>query len=305
MELATSGIDEPGLAGRTAPTRVAKRATPRTPSPEHPAATGATRMQFAAPAATRVARRLGLAAVLALASASACLKEYTIGRASSTDDTSHTTDDTSHASEDSDDSHESETCSEGQTGCDGGTTCLEGQEGCDGGTTCDTACEDPSCPEGLEPCGSDCVAAGNCCDGACDPVRERCDDGTCRCRDGLVRCGSVCVDTRSDPNHCGECDEDCGDQGVCNASKCLEGCGDGRTDCDGSCVVLGEDPLHCDACGSPCPGDQVCLAGDCRLYTYAGECLTCPCPSACTGDLDVCCDSAYLGAAVCVENGCG
>jgi hypothetical protein len=279
-------------------------------------------VHLAAPTAAtgrRPARRLGLVAVLALASASACLKEYTIGGASSTDDSNHDTDDTSHASEDSDDSHESETCSEGQAGCEGGTTCLEGQtgcddgsttclegqEGCDSGTTCDTDCGDPTCPEGEEPCGSDCVVAGTCCDGACDPVRERCDDGTCLCRDGLVRCGGVCVDTRSDPNHCGECDKDCGDPGVCNASKCLEGCGDGRTDCDGACVVLGDDPLHCDACGSPCAGDQVCLAGACHLYTYAGECLTCPCPSACTGDLDVCCDSAYLGAAVCVVNGCG
>ncbi|WAS89945.1 hypothetical protein [Nannocystis punicea] len=228
---------------------------------------------------------LALAAALVLASAPACLKEYTIGGAGSTDDNSH---DSEHDSEDS--AHESETCSEGQ--CD------------DAGSTCTTACGDPTCPEDQVFCGGECVAEGTCCDGACDPARERCDGGECRCRDGLVRCGEACVDTRSDPRHCGECDNDCGDQGVCNNSKCVEGCGDGRVDCDGACVVLAEDPLHCDACGSPCAGDQVCLAGDCRPYAYAGECLTCPCPSACTGDLDVCCDSAYLGAAVCVDYGC-
>ena len=226
--------------------------------------------------------RLAVAAMLLLA-APACMVVYTIG------------DSDSAGASDSDDHSDSEHDSDDPTGDSSASeTCPDGQ----------TSCGEPTCPEGQELCGEGCVAAGTCCELACDLVRERCDNGECRCRDGLVRCGETCVDTRSDPRHCGECDNDCGDQGVCNASNCVEGCGDGRSDCDGACVVVASDPLHCDGCGNACAGDEVCLAGNCRPYAYAGECLTCPCPDACVGDLDVCCDSAYLGAAVCVDNGC-
>ncbi|MDC0675206.1 hypothetical protein [Nannocystis radixulma] len=239
-------------------------------------------------------RLAALAALLVVAPA--CQVTYTIGgsdSAGASDSDDHSSDGDDHSSDDLSDSEYDSvgSASDSESGSD---TCPDGP----------TSCGEPTCPDGQILCGSDCVAADSCCLAACDPVRERCDGGECRCRDGLVLCGGTCVDTRSDPRHCGECDNDCGDKGFCNASKCIEACGDGRVPCDGACVELASDPLHCDGCGNGCAGDEVCIAGDCRPYAYAGECLTCPCPDACVGDLDVCCDSAYLGAAVCIDGGC-
>ncbi|MBZ5711592.1 hypothetical protein [Nannocystis pusilla] len=238
----------------------------------------------ATPAGPATTSRLAALAALLVVGA-ACQVTYTIGGSAGD---SHGDD---HSSDDHHDSEHDGSAGESEAGSG---TCPDGP----------TSCDEPTCPDGLMLCGSDCIEADSCCLPACDPVRERCDGGECRCRDGLVRCGEACVDTRSDPRHCGECDNDCGDQGFCNNSKCVEGCGDGRVACDGACVVLASDPLHCDGCGNGCPGDEMCLAGDCRPYAYAGECLTCPCPDACLGDLEFCCDSAYLGAALCVDGGC-
>jgi hypothetical protein len=252
-------------------------------------------------------RRAAPLALLLLAPA--CLVEYAIGGASasagSSDDTSHDSD----TSQDSDTAHDdtgsdSDACTEGSADC--GLVCPEDQVSCAGQCVAPERCHDGQiCPDGQVTCDGGCAPAESCCAKACDPVRERCDGGECRCRDGLVLCDGGCVDTRSDPANCGVCGKGCGDQGVCHASDCSEGCGDGQVACDGACVYLATDPLHCDACDKSCAGDELCLAGDCRPYTFAGECATCPCPDDCAGDLAVCCDSTYLGAAVCVDNGCG
>lgn len=79
-----------------------------------------------------------------------------------------------------------------------------------------------------------------------------------------------CVDLQSDPNHCGECDNECsGDDttiGVCDAGSCTTACDSsaGFAACTGpgECTDLNTDPDHCGSCGNVCPTDE-CEAGRC------------------------------------------
>jgi hypothetical protein len=68
-----------------------------------------------------------------------------------------------------------------------------------------------------------------------------------RCRGGKRRCGRRCVDTRTNPRHCGGCGNRCQVNGVCIAGRC--------TCPKGNCADPG---LNC------CPKD---LAVDCTGFT--------------------------------------
>lgn len=211
-------------------------------------------------------------------------------------------------------------------------TCPEGQIEC--GARCAATCT--TCPEGQQPCGAACVPeAADCHEtsdesddsndesddptttqgdhgdpstgdpdpcAACDPLLEQCSDAACTCRPGLTRCGATCVDLRTDPDHCDECDRSC-NGGVCQAGTCREGCAGDLTDCAGACVEIKQDSLHCGDCATLCAPDEVCLAGTCRAYTPADDCDACPCPAC--GDGQACCPSSYLDAPVCVADDCG
>lgn len=91
------------------------------------------------------------------------------------------------------------------------------------------------CPDGGSPCGSACVFLGsdndNC--GACGNV---CAEGTecigAECLDvdpcdsgPGTPCGPICVqDLNSDPEHCGDCFDDCPDDApVCAGGECMSG----------------------------------------------------------------------------------
>jgi hypothetical protein len=163
-----------------------------------------------------------------------------------------------------------------------------------------------------------------CADG-CDADREQCVAGVCACREGLERCGGACVDPRADAAHCGACDRPCAD--ACEAGACVSDCAADRTECDGACVDPSSDALHCGGCGKACAADRVCLGGECRAYTELPGCDRCPC-DACGGEAEgeaedegeaegeaedggdptesggVCCDAPFLGAPVCVQEGC-
>lgn len=228
-----------------------------------------------------------------------CLAEYTVGGPAVEDDG----------------------CPEGQVKCHDACVaaaacddedCPTGQVRCDGQCVAAVSCEEV-CPAGQVRCGGACVAADTCpCEEGCDETREICDEGVCVCREGLTRCGSSCADTRADPLHCGGCDGACGGSfELCQAADCVAGCEAPRAVCEGACVDVDSDSLHCGKCGEACESSEVCLGGECRHYTAIPGCMACPCDDACGGDTEdadeekKCCEAPFLGAPVCVEDGCG
>ena len=82
------------------------------------------------------------------------------------------------------------------------------------------------------------------------------------CPDAMPNlCDLQCVDTQSDPHHCGVCGNDCGPNGVCVNGICA--CADGTTQCDGSCIDTTNDVNNCGVCGNTCSSGQTCVNGIC------------------------------------------
>ncbi|HKG25993.1 MAG TPA: hypothetical protein VKB09_10125, partial [Thermomicrobiales bacterium] len=135
------------------------------------------------------------------------------------------------------------------------------------------------CPDNLQECGADCVDTSsdhdNC--GQCD---NGCGELSC--------CSSVCIDVSSDSNNCGECQAVCDPGLVCVEGLCT--CADGADYCDGACVDLSSDANNCGECAFVCPSGQVCADGKCT------------CPDDSIPCADSCCDPALECAdGVCVE----
>jgi hypothetical protein len=126
------------------------------------------------------------------------------------------------------------------------------------------------------------------------------------CRPGLAFCGGVCVDTTSNPAHCGSCGHACAATEVCNEGACVTSCG-GLTPCGGACVNTATDPANCGSCGNACPdglnADGVCEMSRCVLACREGwqdrdgvpgcetACATTPAEESCNG-VDDDCDGA-------------
>lgn len=104
--------------------------------------------------------------------------------------------------------------------------------------------------------------------------------------------GMVCVDLRTDAQHCGSCGQACGGMATCVDGGCV--CPGDLAACGSGCVDLDSDPANCGSCGSGC-GDLFCLQGDCS--TDCGE-LT-QCGNAC---VDLLSHSNHCGAC---GNACG
>lgn len=83
------------------------------------------------------------------------------------------------------------------------------------------------------------------------------------CDAGLKRCGPSCVDTLTNPLHCGDCGRPClADANVCSNGTCI--CpADTHAVCDGICSDLSKDLSNCGACGNFCASDRICSAGKC------------------------------------------
>lgn len=87
-------------------------------------------------------------------------------------------------------------------------------------------------------------------------------------REGIVfdscaftTCGGACVDTSSDPSHCGACYTPCPPGFVCQGGGCA--CPGSLTECYGACVDLSSDPANCGTCGAMC--STACQNGQCAL----------------------------------------
>jgi hypothetical protein len=106
----------------------------------------------------------------------------------------------------------------------------------------------------------------------------RADDGGgdgSRCAPGETWCGGICVDTATNPSHCGACGRACRRDQVCAGGVCE--CPPGRSECAGTCRDLASDPSHCGECGRACGPDRACSGGSC----VCGEGLT-DCAGTCT-----------------------
>lgn len=90
-----------------------------------------------------------------------------------------------------------------------------------------------------------------------------CDDDSKRCAEGRTTCGGACVDTQTDPEHCGACQSVCDATELCVAGGCVLDCGTDLTNCNGSCVDTEEDDRHCGGCDAPCDGGEACQDGSC------------------------------------------
>jgi hypothetical protein len=108
-------------------------------------------------------------------------------------------------------------------------------------------------------------------DTSADVVEEMC--GTCPC--GLVDCGGQCVDTRTDPAHCGSC----AGAPLLHNAYCDNGtpaCLPGLTLCNGSCFDFQSNPDHCGSCGAtPCVAGQKCENGACAAGTCTPPLVGC------------------------------
>ena len=92
------------------------------------------------------------------------------------------------------------------------------------------------------------------------------DGAVCPLGDTTV-CNSVCVDTFTDPAHCGGCGNVCPAGDVCLDGACALSCdsdaGLTLVNCDGACVDLLTNPNHCGSCAIACTGGQQCEGGGC------------------------------------------
>lgn len=186
---------------------------------------------------------------------------------------------------------------------------------------CRGTCVNRTAPAGVDgrddPSFSHCDGCGLACDAdrasVCaspadgDPPRCLC-GALPQCAAGEICVGDAgaftCVDTSTDPDHCGGAGRACPEGESCIAGACECGstgssCPVGRGCCGGACLDLTIDPDHCGACerrcglDAPVCADSTCRCGDgpaCRAPVAPG-------PTGIGGDPgQSCCDG------VCVEN---
>jgi len=62
--------------------------------------------------------------------------------------------------------------------------------------------------------------SGNKADGTSCGTMMQCSSGVCICKTGLTSCGGTCVDTSTDPSHCGGCGTVCPSGEPCSGGTC-------------------------------------------------------------------------------------
>ena len=83
------------------------------------------------------------------------------------------------------------------------------------------------------------------------------------CADGTESCDGACVDTQTDPQHCGACGDACDADQLCELGSCVDACSDATTECSGGCVDTETDVDHCGGCGNECAPSETCEEGIC------------------------------------------
>jgi len=118
-------------------------------------------------------------------------------------------------------------------------------------------------------------------------------DGCCRELDGMKACNNFCVDTDTNPNHCGDCNVSCVPGESCVGGDCVletggEECPNGQPKCSGECCQENE------MCGvdNVCENPFVCP----RAYCSTRDLVCCP-PNSHTNTA-YCCPKG----ATCVDN---
>lgn len=120
------------------------------------------------------------------------------------------------------------------------------------------------------------------------------------CQEGTVFCNNICVNTGSDNNNCGRCDNACSLGMVCSSGICL--CSSG-TSCNGICVNTSSDNSNCGGCGNTCSAGMICSNGTCVCSS------TTPCNGVCvdtTSDPGNCgtCGNACSSGMICSSGTC-
>lgn len=207
----------------------------------------------------------------------------------------------------SDDDH----CGRCDEACPAGSSCHGGECACAPGVVVCELRGVPTCvPVATDPrfCGTSCGDVVSC------ASTEWCDRGACACLPGLDACGGACVDTKTDPGHCGHCNAPCAPGEACNGGKCgapatSQACEQrGLASCDGSCLDLARDPRSCGKCGRVCHAGELCADGVCRDYASLAPCTQCPCPMVCDQGSSVACCATGPGGIpgpFCVAGGPG
>lgn len=86
-------------------------------------------------------------------------------------------------------------------------------------------------------------------------------DAGLTCLEPLTACGDTCVDTKTDPAHCGDCTTSCAV--ACSGGSCVESCPSPEENCAGACVDTSSNASHCGDCATACDPGKVCVASEC------------------------------------------
>ncbi len=115
-------------------------------------------------------------------------------------------------------------------------------------------------------------------------------------------CDDMCVDTSTNANHCGACNNPCGAGEACVDGQCQ--CAPGTTPCSGSCVDTNTDVSNCGQCGTQCAEFKVCTNGECECPEGMATC-TSGCADL-TSDALNCgqCNISCMSAQSCVDSNC-
>ncbi len=143
----------------------------------------------------------------------------------------------------------------------GGSARIDGGASGGGASTSSTGAGAAEC--GPTPCGN----GLSCCDGACIDTRSdptHC--GACgnTCLPDETCCDGACANTDLDAAHCGMCNHACGPGGVCVSGTCGFDCVGGATACGNVCVDTSTDPQHCGGCYNACAPGELCSDGVCQ-----------------------------------------
>jgi hypothetical protein len=168
---------------------------------------------------------------------------------------------------------------------------------CAGTRLCNRGVCTDNCPTGTNPCGigaarrcvdltSDPANCGACAGtigapagtGTCPAEKPLCVTSRCArdCPAPLTVCGNACVDTSTNPLHCGGCGACVTAPGIvatsgvelCSNSKCVLACNNELTNCNNTqCVNLATDALNCGFCNNKCldtlSASNRCVASRC------------------------------------------